>query len=122
YGEYARIDNIAQHVAGTYGGELVGVADQDKGGPGGDSFEQMVGDNYVHHGSFVHDYKVGGKRFLLVSLKPSQVGAEFEEPVNRHGGAPCCFGEPLCGAAGGGGQADAGADALVYGEDGPDQG
>ena len=101
---------------------MVDVAHQDENGLGRDRFQQMVGNYYVHHGSFVHDYEVGGKRFLLVSLEPSHVGAEFEKPVNSHRRVPRRLGEPLGGAAGGGGQADAGADVLVYGENGPDQG
>ncbi len=122
YREFARFDDIAKHVSGTYGRKLVGVAHQDQNGLRRDRLEQVVGDYYVHHGNFVHDHEVGGKRFLLVSLKPAHLGTEFEQPVNRRGRMPRGLREPLCRAAGGRRQADARPDAFVYGKNRPHQG
>jgi hypothetical protein len=64
-------DDVAQYVAGADGGKLVYVADQQQVGAGFEGFEQVVGEQQVEHGGFVHHQQSTGRGLSALCLKPS---------------------------------------------------
>ena len=59
---HARVDDVPQDAAGTHGGKLVHVADEDQGGIGRDGPDELVGQHQVHHAGLVDDEHVAFQR------------------------------------------------------------
>ena len=96
---------IAQDRAGADRGQLVGVAHEQELRAVGDGLQQVVEEDDVDHRGLVDDDQVGLELAVGVALEEALLRAELEEPVQRLGGATGGLGEPLRGAAGGGGEA-----------------
>ena len=62
-------DDIAQHIAGADGGELVDIAHQEQVRAGLQGFEQVVGQQQVEHGGFIHHQQVDRQGVLGVEVE-----------------------------------------------------
>lgn len=76
-GDFSRGDEVVEDIAGTDGGELVDVADEDEMGFAGDGLDEAGGESRVEHGGFVDYYDVGTEWFRFVYREGSFGGIEF---------------------------------------------
>lgn len=70
-------DDISECGAGTDGGQLVDVADQEKVTVFGEGAKEAVHEEDVYHGAFVDDEQLGVERAGFVALKPAPLGIYF---------------------------------------------
>ena len=84
---------------GADGRQLVDVADEQQVGPGGDGFDEFVGQDQVEHRGLVDDEEVDVEGMVPVEGGVA-AGAQRQEPVDGRGGLPGEFGEPFRGPPG----------------------
>ena len=102
-GRFPRIDQIAQHIPRADAGQLVHIPHQQQMAVWADRFEQVIGEHQVQHRGFVDDDHVGVERVAFGTAE-SFPRLKLQQAMHRFGLAPGCFGQPLGGAPGGGGQ------------------
>ena len=84
---------------------MIDVAHQQQVRAGRNRLEQMVGQQQVEHGGFVHDDRIHVERVLLVALKAEAVArAELQQSVDGLGLPAGGFAQAFGRAAGGRGQ------------------
>ena len=96
----AGIDEVAEHVAGADGRELVDVADEEQVGRARDRAQQGRGELGVQHRGLVDDHEVGRERVLGVGGEAAFERVELEQAVDRRGLHARGFGHALRRAAG----------------------
>ena len=120
HGYRPRFDDVLQDVARTDAGQLIHIAHQQQVACRVDRFEQVVGQDQVQHGGFVHDDHIHFQGVLLVAPEAHPfLGLEFEQPVDGPGLAARRLGQTLGRPAGGRGQGVAQAFGFQEADDGP---
>ena len=99
---------VAEDIAGTDGGKLVGITDKQEVCGRGDGLKEVCGEAGIKHARFVNDEKIAGEGVVRVVGKATASAVVFEESVNSGGRGSGGFGESLGGASGGGSKCDAG--------------
>ena len=69
-------EQIAQHVAGAHGGQLIRVADQKQAAAGLECLQKRRHKLQIHHRCFIHNHRVTGKRCVFV-VKKSHAARRF---------------------------------------------
>ena len=77
--------DVAEHVPGLDGGELVLVAEQQQARARGDGGAELGHHREIDHGGFIDDHGVGGERMAGVPAGERGVGLDAEQPVERDG-------------------------------------
>ena len=78
------LNDVAQHVAGTYTRQLVDVAHEDHAHGRGDGLHQVVHQDDVNHRTLVHNQCVPFQGILIVPLV-AVFRIELQQPVNGLG-------------------------------------
>ena len=77
---------------------MIDIANQHQSRMAGDGFEEVMHEENIQHRGFIDNHQVRRKRPLLIALKTSEVGAVFEQPMERAGriarGFAQTFGRP----------------------------
>ena len=81
----AGIDEVAEHVAGADGRELVDVAHEQEVSRAGDGAQERGRELGVQHRGFVDDDEVRRERVLGVRSKSTSRWIELQQPMNRRG-------------------------------------
>ncbi len=115
-------DEIGEHAAGTNGGQLVHVADENQPGGGRKRLQQTVRQRQVHHGELIHDDQVGIQRLPGMAMKGSIMRLELQQSVKSLGFPPGGLGQPARRPPGRGRQPDALLPVLQEAHQGIDEG
>jgi hypothetical protein len=95
----AAVDEVGEDPAGSDGGQLVGVSDEDDAAVGRDRLHQARHEAKVDHGGFVDDEEIAGEGTMAVS-RESGHRLILEGAVQGEGLASGAFGKALGGASG----------------------
>ena len=96
-------DQVAQHIACSHRWKLVHVPDQQQVRAWPQGLEQIVGQDQVKHGGFVHYQEVCREWVVLIVLEAFERG-EFQQTVDGAGVPSAGFSLALGSTSGGGGQ------------------
>ena len=99
--EVFALNEIRQHVSGSYGGQLILVSHEDQSGTILDRIQQGFRESDVHHGRFIHNDAVVVQLVFGIFCKThgltSFIVIVFQKPVDRLGEMPSGLHYPLGG-------------------------
>jgi hypothetical protein len=82
-GDHVTGDQVAQNVPRAHRRQLIHVADQKQMAARLDSLEQVIHQQNVHHGGFIHDDHVRVQRVVLVARELDPLRRlDFQQPVD----------------------------------------
>ena len=93
-------DDVGQHLARPYRGQLVDIAHDQEGSFVGDRRQQRPHQHDVHHRRFVDHQQAAVERVVPVAPEPAIPGVDLQQAVNRLRLQPGGLAYPLGGAPG----------------------